>query len=279
MERRTHISARRGWSLPDLREVWRYRDLVLLFTRKNFVLSYKQTILGPAWILLTPLISSAMYALVFGRIAGLGTDGVPRLLFYLSGTALWGLFSYCLTSNANTFNANAYLYGKVYFPRLAVPVSNVLLGLLKFLIQFALVFLVLLWYLFRGQAHPVWWMWLLLPLLWMHLAILGMSVGILISSLTTKYRDLAVLVSFGVQLWMYATPVVYPMSELSGGLLRTVLLYNPVTTPMELYRYALFGVGTVVPHGILISLALTVVLAFFGALVFHRVEHSFMDTV
>ena len=204
----THISSKHRWFDLNLKEVWRYRDLITLFTRRSFVLTYKQTVLGPAWIFLNPLISSIIYAFVFGGIAGMGTDGVPQILFYLCSNAIWIFFSTSVTKNAQTFTANANVFGKVYFPRLAVPISNILASIIQFCVQMILVFLFLAFYVISGQVHPHWEAWLLIPVILLHLGLLGLGCGIIISSLTTKYRDLAILVTFGVQLWMYATPIV-----------------------------------------------------------------------
>ena len=270
-----HLSAERARRDLGLRETWAYRDLALLFTRKALTVQYKQTVLGPLWVLITPLLSSLVYLLVFGNIAGLGTDGAPRLLFYLSGTALWGFFSACLTQNSGVFTANASLFGKVYFPRLTVPVSNVLTALVRCLIQLALVLVLLV---FSRGAAPRWSALVVVPLLLLQLGLLGMGTGLLFSSLTAKYRDLAALISVGVQLWMFATPVVYPLSEVSGAL-RTVLLINPVTMPMELYRRVLLGVGTVVPAWLALSVGVTLLVALAGLAAFRHTEHDFIDTV
>lgn len=275
----TYITAKRSWFDLNLKEVWQYRDLILLFTKRSFVVTYKQTILGPAWIFLNPLISSIMYAIVFGGIAGIGTDGVPQLLFYLCGNAIWGFFSASLTKNANTFTANAGVFGKVYFPRLTMPISNVLSSGIQFGVQMLLTMLFLIYYLIRGEVSPSWGHWLLIPVVLVHLGLLGLGCGIIISSMTTKYRDLAVLVGFGVQLWMYATPVVYPMSQLGEGLLKTVLMINPVTMPVELFRYAVLGVGTVDWFYYGVSWAVTLLVAILGVMIFNRVEKTFMDTV
>lgn len=275
----THISAKRSWFDLNLKEVWQYRDLILLFTRRSFVVTYKQTILGPAWIFLNPLISSLMYAFVFGGIAGIGTDGAPQLLFYLAGNAIWLFFSSSLTKNASTFTANAGVFGKVYFPRLTMPVSNVLSSVIQFGVQMCLVLLFLGYYLLRGEVSPNWSAWLLIPLVLLHLGLLALGCGIIISSLTTKYRDLAILVTFGIQLWMYATPVVYPMSELNMGWMQTILMINPVTMPVELFRYAVLGVGTVNWLYYALSWVVTVLVTVLGILIFNRVEKTFMDTV
>ena len=194
----THISSRHRWFDLNLKEVWQYRDLIALFTRRTFVLTYKQTVLGPAWIFLNPLISSIIYAFVFGGIAGIGTDGVPTILFYLCSNAIWIFFSSCVTKNASTFTANAGVFGKVYFPRLTIPVSNVLASIIQFFVQMLLMLVFLAYYVAVGAVHPNWEVWLLIPLVLVHLGLLGLGCGIIISSLTTKYRDLAILVTFGV---------------------------------------------------------------------------------
>lgn len=275
----THITAKHNWYDLNLKEVWQYRDLIWLFTQRNFVVKYKQTILGPAWIFLNPLISSVIYAFVFGGIAGIGTDGVPSILFYLAGNAIWTYFSSCVTMNASTFTANAGVFGKVYFPRLTMPASNVISSALQFGVQMLLVLGFLLYYVFTGVVSPNWLSWLLIPVVLIHLGLLGLGCGIIISSLTTKYRDLAIVVTFGVQLWMYITPIVYPISQLGDGLMKTILMLNPVTAPVELFRYAVLGVGSVMPLYLAISGAVTVVLLLFGIMIFNKVEKTFMDTV
>lgn len=275
----THISSKHRWFDLNLKEVWRYRDLIVLFTRRTFVLTYKQTVLGPAWIFLNPLISSFIYAFVFGGIAGIGTDGIPQILFYLCSNAIWIFFSSSVTKNAQTFTANAGVFGKVYFPRLAVPVSNVLASIIQFFVQMILVLVFLAYYVICGQVHPNWEAWLLIPLVLLHLGLLGLGCGIIISSLTTKYRDLAILVTFGVQLWMYATPIVYPLSQLGDGWMKTILLINPVTAPAEVFRYAVLGQGTIMPQYLALSWAITIVVVVVGVMIFNKVEKTFMDTV
>jgi lipopolysaccharide transport system permease protein len=275
----THIDARHRLLDLKLREVWQYRDLIVLFTKKSFAVTYKQTILGPIWLFLTPLVSSFIYMVVFGQIAGLGTDGIPQMLFYLFGTSVWGFFSTCLTGNAGTFVSNAALFGKVYFPRLTVPVSNVCSAFLRWCIQMSLVVVLLVYYGAHGLVAPHWWGLPLLLLEMLHLGGMGMGLGIVISSLTTKYRDLSVLVGFAVQLWMYATPVVYPLSELPEGSLRTLLLWNPVTMPMEVLRRAVLGTGTVEPGYLAYSWAFAAAVMLAGIMIFNKVERTFMDTV
>ena len=274
-----HISSKHRWMDLNLKEVWQYRDLIFLFTKRNFVVSYKQTILGPAWIFLTPLFSSIVQAFVFGGIAGIETDGIPMLLFYLCSNAVWAYFSTCLTHNAGTFTDNAYVFGKVYFPRLTTPISNVLSSIIRFGIQMILVMLFMVYFLVRGEVHPNWHAWLMIPVELIHLGILGMGFGIIISSLTTKYRDLTVLVGFGVSLWMYLTPVVYPLSTLAEGWMRTVLMCNPVTIPVEVMRYAILGQGTIHWGFYGISWIVTLTVAVLGIMIFNKVERNFMDTV
>lgn len=275
----THITSKRKWFELKLKEVWYYRDLIALFTKRSFTVTYKQTILGPVWIFLNPLVSSLIYAFVFGGIAGIGTDGVPTILFYLCSNAIWIFFSTCVSQNATTFTGNAAVFGKVYFPRLTTPISNVISSAIQFGIQMVLVLLFMVYYLIKGQVHPNWEAWALMPLVLVHLGMLGLSCGIIISSLTTKYRDLSILVTFGISLWMYITPIVYPISAVSEGVMKTVFMINPVTPPVELLRYAVLGQGSVnwIYYGV--SCGLTAVLFILGVMIFNRVEKTFMDTV
>ena len=275
----TYIDSKRSWFELNLKEVWQYRDLILLFTKRSFVVTYKQTILGPAWIFLNPFLTSIIYTVVFGGIAGMSTDGVPQLLFYLCSNAIWTFFSGCVTKNATTFTSNAGMFGKVYFPRLTMPISNVLSSIVQFGIQMILVAVFLVYYVFTGEVHPHWAACLLIPVVLVHLGMLGLGCGIIISSLTTKYRDLSILVGFGVSLWMYITPIVYPISQLGDGLMKTVLLANPVTAPVEVFRYAILGQGSIMPGALAISGGLTVAVLLLGIMIFNRVEKTFMDTV
>ncbi len=275
----THITAKRKLFSLNLKEVWRYRDLITLFTRRTFVLTYKQTILGPVWIFLNPLITSVIYSIVFGDIAGLGPEGIPQLLFYMVSNGIWTYFSSCVTGNATTFTANAGVFGKVYFPRLTTPISNVLSAIIRFLVQMLLVAGFFVFYLIKGSVHPNWWAFALIPLVVIQLGLLGMGIGIIISSMTTKYRDLTVLVGFGVQLWMYATPIVYPLSHLQNDFLRYILIINPATAPIEIFRYALLGQGCLSLESICLSVIITIISLLFGIIIFNRVEKNFMDTV
>lgn len=275
----THISAKHRLMDLNLKEVWKYRDLIVLLTKRTFVVKYKQTILGPAWIFLNPLFSSVIYAFVFGGIAGIDTDGVPPMLFYLCSNAAWLFFSTCVVGNARTFTENAGVFGKVYFPRLTVPISNILSAVIQFCVQMILVVLFLAYFLLQGQVAPNWSAWLLIPVVLLHLGMLGMGCGIIVSSLTTKYRDLAVLVDFAVQLWMYITPIVYPMSELDDGFMKTILQINPVTAPVELLRYAVLGQGAILPGSLALSWGVTITVLLTGIVIFNKVERTFMDTV
>lgn len=275
----THITSKRRWFELNLKEVWQYRDLIILFTKRNFQVQYKQTILGPAWIFLSPFITSVIHTLVFGGIAGIATDGVPKILFYMSSNAIWAYFASCVNTNANAFRNNAHVFGKVYFPRLTVPISNVLVAVIRFLIQMIMLAGFLVYFLIRGEVHPNWAYLPLIPLVLLHLGVMGLGFGIIVSSLTTKYRDLSMLVGFGVQLWMYITPIVYPLSTLGESGMKTLLLLNPVTMPVEVFRFSLLGQGTILPEYLAISWAFTILVAVFGVMVFNRVEKTFMDTV
>ena len=275
----THITAKHNLLDLNLKEVWKYRDLIVLFTKRSFAITYKQTILGPAWIFLNPFLTSIIYTFVFGGIAGMSTDGVPQILFYLSSNAIWNFFSSSVTKNATTFTANANVFGKVYFPRLTTPISNVLSSVIQFGVQMILVLVFLVYYVIVGNVTPNWSAWLLIPFVLLHMGLLSLGVGIIISSLTTKYRDLAILVTFGVQLWMYGTPIVYPLSQLEEGLLKTIILINPTTAPVEVFRYAILGQGTIIPQYYIMSVVLTIIVTIIGVVIFNKVEKTFMDTV
>lgn len=278
-EYHTHITAEHKFLKLNLREVWQYRDLIFLFTKRNFTVAYKQTILGPAWLFINPVISSLIYCFIFGGIANMSTDGIPQILFYMSGNAIWTLFSNCLVKNASTFTANAGVFGKVYFPRLTMPISNVLSAIIQFGIQMIMVVIFMIYYCAVGEVHPNYLAFLAIPFVLIHLGIMGMGCGIIISSMTTKYRDLSVLVGFGIQLWMYITPVVYPLSQADNPLLRRILLINPVTAPVEVFRYALLGEGTIEPLYLIWSCVFTVFVLLFGIMIFNKIEKTFMDTV
>ncbi len=262
-----------------LDEVWQYRDLVVLLTKKTFMMTYQQTILGPLWIILNPVLSSLTYMFIFQNIARIGTDGIPQILFYFVSSSVWELFAFSLRSNANTFVTNVHVFSKVYFPRLAVPLSNMLVSLLKFTIQLGIIAVLMAVYLPGGSFHPLWAAYPLLPLLFLQMSFLGMSVGVLLSGFTTRYRDLVNLVSVGVNLWMYGSAVVYPLSALSEGTLKTIIRLNPVTPQMELIRRIMLGAGETDLRLSLFSVLLTIVLFLLGTLVFNHVERTFADRV
>lgn len=267
------------WADLRLAEVWRYRDLLWMFVRRDFVATYKQTVLGPLWLILQPLLTTLVFTLIFSGVARIPTDGHPPLLFYLAGTTPWNYFAACLTKTSNTFVANANIFGKVYFPRLVTPLSVIISNLIQFAIQLALFFAMMLYYVAKGHSFGVDWLnvAILTPLLLALLACLGLGAGLIVSSLTTKYRDFAFLTGFGVQLAMYATPVIYPMSALPEKW-RWLIELNPMSAPIEAFRATFLGGG--LPWGGLIqSFLVTALVCLVGLLAFNRVEKSFMDTV
>ena len=263
----------------DFKEIWRYRDLLVMFIKRDIVTQYKQTILGPTWYFIQPALTTIMYMVVFGGIAGISTDGLPQPLFYLAGIVLWQYFSECLNKTSATFTQNQHIFGKVYFPRLISPLSNVLSNLVRMSIQFLLFLIVYVYYVAVGvdvmpNAYA-----LLLPLLIMMLAGLSLGFGIIISSMTTKYRDLTILFTFIVQLWMYATPVIYPLSTISNEKIRMLMGINPLTSIFEAFKYGMLGVGQFSWGGLGYSFGFMVVLLLVGVVVFNKVQRSFMDTV
>ena len=277
-EQITYISSKNKWFRINFRELWRYRDLIVLFVKRNITTSYKQTVLGPLWIIINPLISTVVFTVIFGMIAKTSPDGIPQFLFYMSGNLLWGFFSSCLNKGSATFLGNARLFGKVYFPRMAIPVSDMIYSLLNYLIQMTVfVGLTVFYAVTNPEVQPNLYL-CFVPLMIIQTAVLGMGVGLIISSITTKYRDLNILVSFSVSLWMYITPVVYPVSRIPEWL-RPLFLLNPVAPIVESYRYAFLGCGGFEMMYWLISLGVTVVVAAFGMIVFNKVEKNFIDTV
>jgi len=267
--------------LLDLRlgDLWRARDLVMLFVWRDFVAFYKQTILGPLWYIIQPLLTTVVFTFIFGSVAKLPTDGLPQFLFYMSGTVVWSYFAACITNTSNTFINNSQLFGKVYFPRLAVPVSILISGLIAFAIQFVFFLCFMGYFALRGSIlHPNWWI-LITPLLILLMAGLGLGLGIIISALTTKYRDLRFLVQFGVTLLMYATPVILPISSFPARF-RWIILANPMTPIVEIFRYAfLGGAGMVNLPDLAYSFGFMLVVVVIGAVIFNRVEATFMDTI
>jgi lipopolysaccharide transport system permease protein len=250
----------------------------MLFVRRDFVAVYKQTILGPLWFLLQPLFTTIVFTVIFGKIAKIPTDGLPQVLFYLSGIVVWNYFANCLNKTSDTFVANAGIFGKVWFPRLSVPISIVISNLITFAIQFVLFLCFWVYFLLSGSTINPQPLILILPLLILQMAALGLGCGIIVSSLTTKYRDLTYLVGFGVQLWMFATPVVYPISRIPARF-QWIIALNPMAPIVELFRYAFLGAGTIIPWQIGLSIVNTVIILFIGIILFSRIEKSFMDTV
>lgn len=264
----------------NLKEVWKYRDLLFLFVKRDFVAQFKQTILGPLWHVIQPIFTTIIFLFVFGKIANISTDNVkPAILFYMSGITLWNYFSTCLTATSNTFVANAGIFGKVYFPRLVLPLSTVLSNIVKFAVQFMVLLALMVYFSFKGYPIHFGMIWLLIPCLVLMMAALGLGMGIIISSLTTKYRDLTILIGFAVQLLMYATPIAYPLSYLKGKSYASWIQWNPLSPIVEAFRYALFGNGTFTPTSLLYSLTFIVVTLIIGMVLFNKVEKSFMDTV
>lgn len=261
-----------------LKEIWKYRDLISLFVQRDFKTKYKQTILGPLWFIIQPLFTTVIYTVVFGNLAGLPTDGVPQFLFYMAGNVPWLYFSSCITSTSNTFVTNASVFGKVYFPRLTTPISTVISAMLNYLIQFIMFLGFEAYYALIGAEVHITWVAMLTPILIVQMALLGMGFGVIISSLTTKYRDLQVLVSFGVSLWMYATPVIYSASTLSSKAY-SLLMLNPIAPIIEIMRYGWLGAGKLDFMYWSISWCTTVVVLVVGILMFNKVEKTFMDTV
>jgi lipopolysaccharide transport system permease protein len=267
------------WDL-NLRELWHYKDLIILFVRRDFVAQYKQTVLGPLWHLIQPVLTTAMFLLLFTRIASIPTDGIPPVLFYLSGITIWNYFSTCLVNTSNTFVANAGIFGKVYFPRLVIPLSVVLSNLIRFGIQIVLFVAVLVFYIVKDSVFITFsWNLLLLPLLVLLMAGMGLGLGIIISSLTTKYRDFAVLIGFAVQLMMYATPVAYPLSFLEKKSFAPFIEWNPLSAVVEGFRYCIFQSGAFTISDLIYPTVFCCVSIFAGALIFTKVERTFMDTV
>ena len=267
-------------NLLDLRlsDVWRYRDLIMLFVRRDFVSNYKQTILGPIWFFIQPLLTTITFYIIFGRVAKLNTGGLPPFVFYLAGITIWGYFAQSLTSVSTVFVANAAMFGKVYFPRLTMPLSIVLSNLVRFGIQFGLFLVVWAYYLIATSAlHPNWLI-LLTPLLVLLMGLLSLGLGMIFSALTTKYRDLAMLLAFGVQLAMYATPVIYPLSEVPVNW-RWLVVANPMSSITETFRYAFLGGGTFSWLFLGYSTLVTLVVLLLGTIIFNKVEKSFTDTV
>jgi len=260
-------------------EAWRYRDLIQLLVRRDFVAQYAQTILGPLWHVLQPIFQTVIFLLLFNKIASIPTDGIQPILFYIAGLSMWNYFSFCLTATSNTFILNAAIFGKVYFPRIVMPIATVMSNVFKFLIQFGLLLVAMAWYHFHGfPIHVTAW-WLAIPVIVFVMALLGLGLGIIVSSLTTRYRDFSVLLTFGVQLAMYATPVIYSMSYAKEKGYAKYIALNPLSHLFEAFKFCLFGRGTFTAGELLYSLIFTLVALLIGLILFNRVERDFMDTV
>ena len=278
MQWTTVIQSRSGWFNLNLSELWQYRDLIALFVRRNFVATYKQTILGPIWFLLQPLITTLIFSIVFGNIAGIPTDGLPQILFYMAGIVSWNYFASSLTKTSDTFIANSNIFGKVYFPRLSIPLANVITNLLTFVIQFILFLGFISYFYLKGSDIQLTWWIILTPLLVIQMAALGLGFGIIVSSLTTKYRDLIQLVNFGVQLWMYATPIVYPLSQIPSRW-QWVFILNPMAPVVEFFRFAFLGAGAIKLWQLGLSMCVTAVVLILVIILFSSIEKTFMDTI
>jgi len=272
------IKPKTGWFDIHLGELWTYRDLIGMFVKRDFVTLYKQTVLGPLWYFIQPLFTTIVFTIIFGKVAKIPTDKIPPFIFYMSGTVIWAYFSACLSKTSDTFNTNARIFGKVYFPRLTVPISSVIISLLQFSIQF-LLFLAFYFY-FKNKGAPIHsGIWILaLPILLIQMALLGLGIGILVSSLTTKYKDLRIVMGFITQLWMYGTPIVYPLS-LVPDWLRPWYVLNPMVAVVESFRYAFLGSATIQWSYVGVSWLVTIFMLFLGIVMFNRIEKTFMDTV
>jgi lipopolysaccharide transport system permease protein len=272
------IQPKSEWFNIPFREIYSYRDLIYLFVKRDFVTFYKQTILGPLWYIIQPLVNSVIFTIIFSKVAKIPTDGIPPFLFYMAGTVTWGYFAACLTQTSNTFVANREIFGKVYFPRMTVPISIVITGICQFLIQFVIFLGFLLYYWSQGaQVRPTI-MVLTIPLILLQMSILGLGMGILISALVTKYRDLTFAMTFAVQIWMYITPVVYPLTQVPEKY-RILYVLNPMVSIVESFRGAFLGGSSIEPSHILISVIVTMCIFFTGMVLFSRIEKTFMDTV
>lgn len=266
------------WQI-DFKELWQYRDLLSMYVKRDIITQYKQTILGPLWFIIQPLLTTIMYMIVFGGIAGISTDGLPQALFYLAGISVWQYFADCLTKTSSTFITNQNIFGKVYFPRLIAPLSVCISGLVKFGIQVLLFLVVYAYYLIIGVHIAPTIELLLLPVLVLIIAALALGFGIIVSSLTTKYRDLTILFTFVVQLWMYGTPVIYPLSYINNETLKLLMKLNPVTGVVETFKYAFLGVGEFSWGLLAYSAGFAVIILVIGVVIFNKVQRSFMDTV
>jgi len=274
----TVISPKRDLIYFNFREIFKYRDLIFLFIKRDFVTFYKQTILGPLWYIIQPLINAIVFTIIFGNLAKIPTEGVPPFIFYLAGNIIWGYFAICLNSTSNTFVRNSDIFGKVYFPRITIPISNIFIGMLQFFIQFIVFVCFLIYFYFSGSSINIDFTLIFIPLLLFQVAITGLGFGLMISSLTSKYRDLTFVMSFGVQLWMYATPIVYPLSLVSEKY-RILFCLNPMTSVVESFRYIFFKESVIKLEYIFISIFISILVLILGMIFFNKTEKSFLDTV
>lgn len=264
----------------NFKEIWQYRDLLAMFVKRDVITVYKQTVLGPIWFIVQPILTTIIYIVVFGNIAKISTDGTPMALFYLSGIVIWNYFAESFNQTSDTFTQNAAIFGKVYFPRLIMPLSKVVSGLIKFFIQLGFFLAVYAYYLLQGEPSiQANWTLALLPVYIAIMAMMGMGMGILFTSMTTKYRDLKFLITFGVQLLMYATPVIYPMSTVPEGKMKMILMANPLSPIVEGFRYAFLGSGHFSWGALGYSAGFTTFMLIIGIIVFHKTERNFIDTV
>lgn len=271
------IEAKHSLFAINFKELWHYRDLLVLFVRRDFVTVYKQTILGPLWFFIQPILTTITFTIIFGNVAQLSTDGAPKVVFYMAGITLWNYFSTCLTAVSGVFNTNAGIFGKVYFPRLIMPLTIVISNLMKFGVQFLLFLCFVSYFVVQEQIHPNLWV-LALPLVIVLMALIAMGIGLILSSMTTKYKDLNQLISFGMQLFMYATPVIYPSSAIPPAY-QWVVNLNPLVSLFDYMRFAFLGVGSFTLSDFIFPTVFSVVILFFGILVFNKVQKTFMDTV
>ena len=262
----------------NYREIYQYRDLIFLFVKRDFVTFYKQTILGPLWYIIQPLVNTLIFTVIFGNLAKISTEGVPPFLFYFAGNVIWGYFAVCLNTTSNTFIANKDIFNKVYFPRIVVPISNVIIGLMQFIIQFIVFLCFLFYYYYLGLDIKLNLSLFFIPFLLLNVAIIGLGFGLLISSLTSKYRDLTFVMGFGVQLWMYATPIVYPLSIVPEKY-RILISLNPMTSVVECFRQIFYQESIIELKYIITGLIVTVLICFFGIIFFNKTEKNFLDTV
>ena len=283
VKNKTVLKSKNGWFDLNVKEIVKYKDLIALFVKRDFVSLYKQTILGPAWAIIQPLLTTVVYTLIFGNVANLAAPGVPTFVFYLSGNIIWTYFSTALTATANTFVNNSSILGKVYFPRLVMPIATVISNLINLFIQFFFMLAFMGYYWGAGVITATNWIVAMTPVLILQLMLLSLGFGIMISALTTKYRDLKMLITFGLQLWLYASPVAYDMFSMGifapGGALHTLYMLNPITPIINVFRYGFFGIGVMEWGFYAISWGVTILVFLLGVILFSRVEKNFMDTI